>query len=138
MKALFLILALTATAVGQQVEPDRQPTAADITRGRTGGDPARTSTSVRVEGDANKGAGEDTTMGGTSDGTLRIDPQAEARAAAVATGTTALSVTGAAAAQPAAPANGTAEGDAASPTSSGTVSPSPSPASMETGPGAEQ
>jgi hypothetical protein len=136
MKALFLILALTATAVGQQVEPDRQPSAADITLGRTGGDPARTSTSVRVEGEANKGAGEDTSMGGTAAGTLRIDPAAEAREAAATTGTTAPSVTGAGSADPVASSNGTAEGDTAAPTT--TASPAPSPASMDTGPGAER
>jgi hypothetical protein len=138
MKPLFLILALTATAVGQQViEPDRQAPAADITRGRVGGDPSRTSTSVRVEGDANKGAGENTTMGATSEGTLRIDPEAAARdAAAAMTGTAALTVTGAASAQPVAPTHGTVEGNGAAPADQG-ANPSPSPA-MDTGAGAER
>ena len=137
MKPLFLILALTATALGQQVsEPNNQASAADITRGRTGGDSSRTSTSVRVEGDANKGAGENTLSGATSAGTLRIDPTATARQAA--TGTTALTVTGATTIQPAAPTNGTAEGDAAAATGQGAANPSPSPASMDTGPGAER
>jgi hypothetical protein len=137
MKPLFLIFALTATAMGQQIsEPDNQASAADITRGRVGGDPSRTSTSVRVEGDANKGAGENALTGATSEGTLRIDPAAAAREAA--SGTTTLTVTGAATTQPAATTNGTAEGDAAAATGQGAANPSPSPASMDTGPGAER
>lgn len=138
MKPIFLILALTASAMGQQaIEPDRQATAADITRGRVGGDPSRTSTSIRVEGDANKGAGENTLTGATSEGTLRIDPAAAAREAAVTTGTPAITVTGAAPTQPS-QTNGTAEGDAAAPTTQGAASPSPSPAAMDTGAGAER
>jgi hypothetical protein len=119
MKPLFLLLAMAATAVAQEA----QPSAADITAGRVGGDPARTSTSIRIDGNANQGAGVNNLAGETANKTLRIDPEA-------AVATPSITVTGAASAQPSEPV------PVQPMKTSGSTE--PSDGATDTGPGAEQ
>ena len=119
MKPLLLLFATAAVAFAQEA----QPSAADIIHGRVAGDPARTSTSIRIDGNANQGAGVNNLAGETSNKTLRIDPAAAATAPSI-------TVTGAASAQPAEPA------PVQPMKTSGSTE--PSDGATDTGPGVEQ
>jgi hypothetical protein len=130
---------MAAAAFGQQQagEPETKPSAADITRGRAGGDGTRTSTGVEIQGNANQGAGVNTLTGATSDKTLRIEPTAAVREEPATSGTSAITVTGAAAAQPVEPSKETTDTVTIQPQkTSGTTS--PSAGATDTGAGAER
>lgn len=102
MKPLLVLFAIAGTALAQQPASESggsQPSAADITRGRAGGDASRTSTSVRIEGDANQGAGVNNLAGESASKTPRIDPAATNGTAATAA-TPSVTVTGASSSQP--------------------------------------
>lgn len=142
MKPLLILFAMAATAMAQQTvtEAPEKATAADITRGRAGGDGALTSTSIRIEGNANQGAGVNTLAGDTPSQTLRIDSAATAGEATVS-GTSAMTATGASSAQPATQTNEAASKEpgteAVQPVKT-SGSTSPESGATDTGPGAER
>lgn len=142
MKPLFILLVVAASAMAQQqvTEAPEKSSAADITRGRTGGDGSQTSTSIRIEGNANQGAGVNTQAGENSNKTLRIEPSAAAGEANVS-GTSTIAVTGASSGQPVTQTNGASGKEPGTETvqpvkTSGSTT--PEAGATDTGPGAER